>query len=375
MGTDLFTISYSNYTARGQAGTLTNANGVNTIYQYYTTNNRLSSITTNAPTQGLINRAYSYDNAGNILGITDSIDSSRTQTFTYDHLNRLAQAQSTSYGTLAYTYNQIGNITSKEGINYTYPASGSGSVRPHAVTATSNGKTYIYDANGNMTGDTQRTIAYNYDNMPKSITYAGVTTTLVYDGQGSRIKKTAGATTTVYIGSLYECAGTNCTKYIFAGGQRISKKTTTATLYYHQDHLGSSSVITNASGSKVEEIHYLPFGGTLSATNSALTTHKFTDQELDAETGLYYYGARYYNPSLGRFISADTIVPNPRNPQSLNRYSYALNNPLRYTDPTGNFSWDEVLGVVEMVAGVVLAYYTPAATAINPILGAVTASA
>jgi len=324
--------TYSSYNALGQAATVTYANGVSTTYQYYSTNNRLASILTNTSTQGLQNISYTYDNVGNIQGITDSIDSSRTQAFAYDHLNRLTQAQSTSYETLSYTYTEIGNIHIKEGITYTY------GTRPHAVMSTSDGKAYTYDANGNMTGDTQRTIAYNYDNMPSSIKYNKVTTTFVYDGNGSRIKKTAGKTTTVYIGKLYECAGTNCTKYIFTGDTRIAKKTSTATLYYHQDHLGSSSVITNTSGSKVEEIHYLPFGGTWADTNSVLTTHKFTAQELDAETGLYYYGARYYNPVLARFISPDSIVPDPTDPQAFNRYSYVRNNPLIYTDPSGN-SW------------------------------------
>ncbi len=66
------------------------------------------------------------------------------------------------------------------------------------------------------------------------------------------------------------------------------------------------------------------------------TNHKkFTGQRLDG-TGLYYYGARYYDPNIGRFISADSIVPDPMNPQSLNRYSYCLNNPLKYTDPSGH---------------------------------------
>ena len=64
------------------------------------------------------------------------------------------------------------------------------------------------------------------------------------------------------------------------------------------------------------------------------TDKKFTGQRLDS-TGLYYYGARYYDPAIGRFISADTVVQNPANPQTLNRYAYALNNPLKYIDPSG----------------------------------------
>ncbi|AKG53330.1 hypothetical protein DGWBC_0654 [Dehalogenimonas sp. WBC-2] len=69
-----------------------------------------------------------------------------------------------------------------------------------------------------------------------------------------------------------------------------------------------------------------------------LTEEKFTGQKLDS-TGLYYYNARYYDAALGRFISADTVIPSFLNPQSLNRYSYCYNNPLKYTDPTGHWGW------------------------------------
>ncbi|MEE8414588.1 MAG: RHS repeat-associated core domain-containing protein, partial [Dehalococcoidales bacterium] len=70
-------------------------------------------------------------------------------------------------------------------------------------------------------------------------------------------------------------------------------------------------------------------------SSSVPTDKKFTGQRLDS-TGLYYYNARYYDPVIGRFISADPIIPNPSNPQSYNRYSYVLNNPLKYVDPSGN---------------------------------------
>ena len=71
------------------------------------------------------------------------------------------------------------------------------------------------------------------------------------------------------------------------------------------------------------------------------TEHQFTGQKNDGGIGLYYYGARYYDPVAGRFISADVIVQAPGRPQNLNRYSYAVNNPLRYVDPTGNVTKDE----------------------------------
>jgi RHS repeat-associated protein len=78
--------------------------------------------------------------------------------------------------------------------------------------------------------------------------------------------------------------------------------------------------------------------------NNALPTGYTYTGQLDSGLGLMYYGARFYDGALGRFISPDTIVPEPGNPQALNRYSYVLNNPLRYTDPTGMFSEDEIMG-------------------------------
>ncbi|MBI4267686.1 MAG: RHS repeat-associated core domain-containing protein [Chloroflexi bacterium] len=95
----------------------------------------------------------------------------------------------------------------------------------------------------------------------------------------------------------------------------------------------------------------MPFGATRSG--SVPTDKKFTGQRLDG-TGLYYYGARYYDPTIGRFISADTVVPDFADPQSLNRYSYVYNKPLKYTDPSGHFPpiviAGVVIGVKELVA-------------------------
>ncbi len=103
--------------------------------------------------------------------------------------------------------------------------------------------------------------------------------------------------------------------------------------YVHQDHLTGTSLTTNDSGTEIGAIKYTPFGAARSFSGT-LPAQKFTGQRLD-DVGLYYYGARYYDPEIGRFISPDTIVPKLKNPQALNRYSYVTNNPLKYTDPTG----------------------------------------
>lgn len=206
---------------------------------------------------------------------------------------------------------------------------------PNAVTSAGS-NSYGYDANGNMTSKNGVSIQYNYDNMPKSMNG----TTFVYDYSGHRVKKNS----TVYIGKLYECTSGTCIKYIFAGSNRVAMKTGTSVYYYHTDHLGSSSGMTDSSGIVKEEIYYYPYGKTRSNSGTLNVKHKFTGQELDGETGLYYYGARYYDPEIGRFISADSIVPDFSDPQSLNRYSYCRNNPVILTDPSGNiFIIDDII--------------------------------
>lgn len=123
-------------------------------------------------------------------------------------------------------------------------------------------------------------------------------------------------------------------------------------VYYHGDHLGSTHIITEgkasavhsgltySEGSLLQRIEYAPFGKELFVLNANLKFDpRYTGQEYDIETGLYYYKARYYNPTLGRFIQADTVVPDARNYQAYNRYAYAANNPLKYTDPSGHSFW------------------------------------
>jgi RHS repeat-associated protein len=109
--------------------------------------------------------------------------------------------------------------------------------------------------------------------------------------------------------------------------------------YYHTNHIGSSTVVTDGAGKEITRLVYKPFGEidkTHSIGNNTVR-HKFTGKELDERTGLIFYGPRYYDPTIGRFITADEVVPGGgANLQGFNRYSYALNNPLKYNDPTGN---------------------------------------
>ncbi len=99
--------------------------------------------------------------------------------------------------------------------------------------------------------------------------------------------------------------------------------------------MGSTSVTANSSGAQTARQTYFPYGTVRTTEGTLPTDYTFTGQKLDASSSLMYYGARYYDAAIGRFAQPDSIMPNPYNPQSLNRYSYAVNNPVRYTDPTG----------------------------------------
>lgn len=162
--------------------------------------------------------------------------------------------------------------------------------------------------------------------------------TFIYDGDGGRVKKTASSGSTIYIGSLFEKDSSGkSVKNIFCGSSRIcAVDSTGAKSFYHSDHLGSSNVVTDVSGKQAGLTEFTPYGSISKQTGSYDPKYKFTGKELD-NTGLYFYGARYYDPELGRFITADSIVQAPYDPQSLNRYAYCRNNPINYIDPTGNF--------------------------------------
>ena len=214
------------------------------------------------------------------------------------------------------------------------------------VTAAEN---FLTDANVNMTsrveGGLTYTQTFDAENRLISVTVSGQTTTFVYDGDGNLVKKIKpDGSKTLYVGGIYEvdkasggAVTRTVTYYPVAGAMRIN-----STLYYTlKDHLGSASVVTNASGVEVGTQRYYPFGETRVSTGTIYTDRLFTGQREMAGLGIYHYGARFYSPKIGRFLSPDTIVPGYANPQNLNRMSYVTNNPLRYTDPTGHMMTDE----------------------------------
>ncbi|MFH0860886.1 MAG: RHS repeat-associated core domain-containing protein [Candidatus Altiarchaeota archaeon] len=218
------------------------------------------------------------------------------------------------------------------------------------TTSTAVSVDFSYDANGNLLSDGEFYYEYDDANQLSRVCQDQACSTVVaqygYDHTGNRVKKVEGGHTTYYIGEHYEETDGQGTSYYFANGERVAKKNSTGIYYYLKDHLGSTSVITDAAGQEIARQSYTPFGETI---DNAINKYLYTDQEYDIESGLYYYGARYYNPTIKRFTQPDTIIQDPYDPQTLNRYSYVRNNPLKYTDPSGNCAWDAC--VVEGSAG------------------------
>jgi RHS repeat-associated protein len=185
--------------------------------------------------------------------------------------------------------------------------------------------------------------------------------------------------------------------YIFGGGKRYAKDTSangTGVQYYHSDHLGSTSIMTNTSGTKISDCTYAPYGEEVSCSPSNVSNHyKFTGKERDSETGHDYFGARYYGSNMGRFLSPDEFTggpmdlygPNPSdagplpyanivNPQSLNKYSYTYNNPIRYVDPDGHETQSTLddqaaRSAGDGIAGAIKGLYNMAAGTWNAVAG------
>ncbi|WP_207689603.1 RHS repeat domain-containing protein [Desulfonema limicola] len=210
------------------------------------------------------------------------------------------------------------------------------------VTSASVSLQYIYDANGNLAlGEGKY---YEYDNANKLIRIrmgdkdGPVIAEYVYDHNGQRVKKTENGQTTYYIGKHFEeeFVGPNSgsTSYYFANNQRVARKAPDGNLFYfHSDHLGGSNGVTDAAGSLTERTRYYPYGDIREGGNERYT---YTGKELDKASNSYYFEARQYSAGFRHFTQPDTIKPNLFNPQNLNLYSYVLNNPLKFIDPSGH---------------------------------------
>ena len=344
--TNPFASGYAYNTASELTG-FNYGNGVAATFVYSPDRLQLTSLKDMNGATTLFSLTYSYGtsttNNGQIVGITDNVDNGRTVAYTYDYLSRLSTAVtvgSTNYAKwgLSFTYDRYGNRTAQSVTSGTAP---SNSV---AVSTTTNRITtsgYSYDASGNMTGDGLNTLTYDGEN--RTITSSGSlgSGTYTYDGNGLRVKKVSGSTTTVFVYGgaqviaeyLNGAAPTSPTnEYIYTGSQMIAAVQSGSTYYFHNDHL-SLRMRTNSAGAIQDQRATYPFGETWYATVSG--EWMFTNYQRDSESGNDYAWARYHVNRLGRFSSPDPVRGTVSDPQSLNRYAYVTNDPVNHSDPTG----------------------------------------
>lgn len=383
----------ASYNALRQVTGMELGNRVTVTHTYHPSNFRLEHIQIGR-SGSLLDLQHAYDLVGNVTSISDGTRG-ETQTFTYDTLDRLLTASGAHAE--SFTYDTVGNVEIKAGVDYDYADAAHVHAVTHLdsqeryrydangnmIRRISGGVTYLqrFDVEGRLR------VVRN--------TTSGAVTTIGYDAEGMRVWQSNGITTTVYVGDLLEITlgpSSRVTRtYYYAGGQRIAIRVHDgeyAPLYYlHGDHLGSTSLATHGQtevlytclylplmvkdcagscggsggggseplqpegpvyilppgwpepGTVVEasETRYTPYGEvrTAGAAVAGLTDFTYTGQQVDLDTGLMFYNARWYDPVLGRFVSPDPLVPSPGNPQGLNRYSYVYNRPLVLRDPSG----------------------------------------
>ncbi len=314
------------YTAWGALTRIMGANGVVTKHEYDKKRQWLRSVKTESGSLTVQATTYGRDATGKILSIQSPFEG-ESATYAYDELDRLTSAAKDGQ-TDYFAYDPIGNLTRARDMDYVYNASGPQSVLPHAVKQAGK-NAYVYDAYGNMLSGAGRTLTWSVENQLLTANNSVFT----YSGSGDRLKKVEGGVTTHYLGDDIEVGPDTTTRYIRLGAMLVGKRVNGTSFWMHSNHQGSVQAITDAAGTIVSRKTYGAYGVAGATTGNHSDGLGYTGQRED-ETGLIYLHARYYDPSLARFISADPTVPSARS-IGLNRYAYAGNDPVNHTDIDG----------------------------------------
>ena len=232
-------------------------------------------------------------------------------------------------------------------VSYSY--AGTSYANPHAVTSVG-GTSYTYDNNGNVTAIGSLDYTWDWRNrLASAERTGGGITSYGYDHAGQRVFQATGSATTSYPNRHYNVASSSLTatttKHIFSPDGTllatvIGASTTASTTYLHPDHLGGTNVTTDEDGEVTQMLDYYPYGSQHIATGSFSEQRRFIGEEYDPDTEFSYLNARYYQGTRGQFMSQDPASRDEpgkflADPQQLNAYAYAKNNPIRYLDQTG----------------------------------------
>jgi len=334
-------ISATSYGYSKQPTSITISGNSTSFSASYDAAGQLSISTLKKGTTTLYNANYSYDGVGNITAISNTTPQ-LNGTFGYDTRYRLTSASYSPSGvgrvnTFSYTYDNYGNMTkvienTTTVFNKTYNAK-------NQISG------FTYDNRGNLTSD--GTYQYVWDNQNRLITLKNssglVLATYLYDERGLRLKAD-----TFYVYSFdgkllaeYDGSGNGLGDYIYSGQRLIAEFRPQENKYYYYtpDQINSVRMIADDSGAVVYSTTYDPYGGIEKAWVSTYDPAlKFSGKERDAESGMDYFGARYYTGRLYRYLSADPVVDKNSaifDPQTWNLYSYVRNNPISVFDPSG----------------------------------------
>jgi RHS repeat-associated protein len=326
-------VSYT-YDDAGRRESMT-VDGQTTVNYTFDNANRLTQISRGTPTVTI-----AYDNADRRSSVT--LPNGVSIEYTFDAASQLTALTykygGSTIGSLTYSYNAAGRRTAISG---SYARSGLPSAVNSATYNAANQQTAFgsltltYDLNGNLTGDGTNTFSWNARNQLSSIS-GGTSASFSYDAVGRRTSKTLSSTTTTYLHDLLnpvqELSGSTPTANMLTGGldEIFTRTDSSGTCSFLPDAIGSIIALTNSSGSVQTEYTYEPFGKSSTSGTASDNRSQFTARENDG-TGLVYFRARYYSPSLQRFISEDPIglLAGP------NLYAYVNNAPLNYNDPLG----------------------------------------
>ena len=290
-----------------------------------------------------INKAdYAYNGMGNRTSLTDRRGA---QSFGYDSLDRLTSASHPLLGTAqTFAYDPVGNRTTGGSVtnvgnqltadaNRSYQYDENGNLIRKTLLATGNFTQYTYDAENRLT---------KVEEFAAGASTPAAISTYRYDGLGRRIEKVGNGITRRYVYDgediLLEYDGSNVLQARYTHGPGIDEPIAVtkggSTFFYHQDGLGSVTDLTDSAGATAKSYSYDAYGTILESPGTLEQPYTYTGREFDAESGLYYYRARYYDPTAGRFFQKDRKgLENPDSP--FNLYVYVSNNPIILTDPSG----------------------------------------
>lgn len=305
-----------------------------TTYDYDAASHLLSLVAKRGA-ETVASAVYTHDSVGNRTTMTNPAG---LHTYTYDPLNRLLQATQPTLPTPeTFSYDLVGNSLARSGLTANFDAA-------NRLTEDTS-FTYTYDANGNLVlkhdklTNTDTVFTYDAENQLIQVSKPGLTATYRYDALGRRIEKNVNGVITRYIYDnediFLEFDGSDqlVASYLHGPGvdEPIAMTRGGTTVFYHADGLGSITRITNEDGLVVQAYTYDSFGQLIAQSGTLANPYTYTGREFDPETGLYYYRARYYDPSIGRFLQEDPIGLLG----GINFYTYVRNNPINLTDPKG----------------------------------------